>query len=124
MRALALTLLLLGPVLSGPAAAALLARQLLSEAHLSEVYAVSAAAVVLVVEVLLLRRRGLLRQVAVLALSSFWAMWAWQGLTEPHFQWSQLPHWRSPDRGGEMVIIIAIIAYLMLYELADSKTST
>jgi hypothetical protein len=120
MRVLARLLLLLGPGLALPVAAAVWVRENLS----NDLYVVAAPSVVVVAEGLLLWRRGLLREVTVLLLSTFWAVIAWLALTQSHYDWTTLPAWRGPDRVGQMMIILAVIVCLVLYEAADLRRAS
>jgi hypothetical protein len=115
MRLIARLVLLIGPGLSLPAALALWTR----EAFSNDLCAAGAAAAAIGLEFLLLRRRGLLREATVLALSGFWSLWAWLALTDPGYAWTALPAWRAPDSRGLMIVILATIIYLVFYEIAD-----
>jgi len=120
MRGLAWLLLLLGPLLSSPAAAGLWVRARLAGAPSGDLYAVGAVVAVLAVEALLLRRRGTLREAAVLILSAFWAAWLWLGLTQADYDWSGLPLWRTLTRADWMVGIVLVLIYLAFYGLAEA----
>ena len=116
MRAFAWFLLLFGPVLSLPAAAGLWAH-----AHLqSDDYALAAVAGTLFVEAMALAKPGLVRDVAVFLLACFWVVCGWLALTQSGYDWSDLPEWRMPNGIGQMAIILAVLAYLMFYEIAKT----
>jgi hypothetical protein len=119
MRSFALILLIVGPVLSVPVVAGLWARETFPGAE-RELYALAMAAGTLVLEGLVLLRRGVLREVAIFLLSSFWAAWMWLALTQKDYHWTALPVWRGPDPLGRMVIILAILVCLLLHEVAAS----
>jgi hypothetical protein len=119
MRAFALLLLLFGPVLSGPAAAGLWTRAALTGQPYAEVCALGTAVVVLALEAVLLRRPGLLREVAVFLLSSFWAGWLWLGLTDKAYDWTQPPGFRTPDSVERVALLLIVLVYLGFYVLAE-----
>jgi hypothetical protein len=121
MRALALLLLLFGPVSSAPAAVGLwIWRQLEGRPH-AAAYGLAAGAVAGVAVLALLRRRGLLREVTVLALSTFWAAWLWFALTDRGYDWTQAPALRVPSTLERMPLLSLVLVYLTLYALAEQR---
>ncbi len=119
MRAFAWFLLLIGPVASLPVAAGLWAHAH-PVADLGELTVLFAMLAAVLIEGAALRRRGLARQVAILLLSGLWVGWAWLALTQPGYDWTALPAWRMPKPGEQMIIILGVLAYLMLYEIAET----
>ena len=59
-----------------------------------------------------------MREVAIVLLSGLWVGWMWLALTQADYDWSGMPAWRMPNPIGQMVIILAMLVYLMLYEVA------
>ena len=119
MRAFAWFLLLIGPVASLPAAAGLWAMaQPIGD--LGELTVLAAILAGLLLEGLALQKRGLAREVAIFLLSGLWVGWAWLALTQPGYDWTALPAWRMPKPGEQMIIILGVLAYLMLYEIAET----
>ena len=116
MRAFARILLLFGPVLSLPLAVGLWARASLSD----DAYALAAVGGAVLVEIWLLRRPGLTREVAVFLLSGLWVVWMWLALTQDTFDWTSPPQWRLPGEGEWMIIIPAVLVYLILFEIAGT----
>ncbi len=121
MRALAFLILLCGPVLSAPAAAGLLTWRLLQGQSNAEAYALAAAVAAGLAVFALVRRRGLLREVTVLALSAFWTGWLWFALTDPHYDWTRAPALRLPDSLERIPILTMMLVYLTLYVLAEES---
>ena len=121
MRGLAWLLLLLGPLLSAPVAAGLWTHARLSGVQGADLYAGAALIAVAGVEGLLLWRRGVLREAAVLALSAFWAGWLWLAMTQVGYDWRALPLWRSLSSADWMVGIVLVLVYLAIYGLADTR---
>ena len=114
MRAFALFLLLFGPVLSLPVTAGLWAHE-----HLrGDDYVLAVVAGALILEALTLGKQGWTREVSFVLLSALWVGWMWLALTQTDYDWSGLPAWRMPNPIGQMVIILAMLVYLMLYEVA------
>ena len=114
MRAFAWLLLLFGPLLSLPVTAGLWAHE-----HLrGDDYVLAVVAGALILEALALGKRGLMREVAIVLLSGLWVGWMWLALTQADYDWSGMPAWRMPNPIGQMVIILAMLVYLMLYEVA------
>ncbi len=74
-------------------------------------------------EGLALGKRGLMREVAIVLLSGLWVGWMWLALTQADYDWSGMPAWRMPNPIGQMVIILAMLVYLMLYEVATMAPS-
>ena len=116
MRAFARILLLFGPVLSLPVAVGLWAQAYLSD----DLYVLAVVGAAVLLEVLLVRKRGLLREVAVFLLSGLWVMWMWLALTQETYDWISPPAWRQPGAGEWMVIIMAVLVYLTFFEIAQA----
>ncbi len=123
MRGLTLLLLVLGPGLAAPAAAGVWAWRTQADPRLAALLGIIAALVVAGAEFALVRRRGVARQVAVLALSGFWVVLAWLGISQNHRDWTTLPVWRMPGAGGQMIILLGVLIWLMLYHVADGSRS-
>ncbi len=119
MRALAVLILLFGPVLSAPVAVGLWTWRLLQGQPHAEAYALAAAAAAALAALALLRRRGLLREVTVLVLSVFWAGWLWFALTDPRYDWTRAPALRMPDSLERLPLLVIVLVYLTLYVLAE-----
>ena len=119
MRALALLILLFGPVLSVPAAAGLSTWRVLRGQPYAEAYALAAGAAAALAVLALLRRRGLLREVTVLVLSVFWTGWLWFALTDPRYDWTRAPALRAPDSLERIPLLVIVLVYLTLYVLAE-----
>jgi hypothetical protein len=118
MRVFSLLLLLFGPLLSAPAAAGLWTRAWLQDRPDADLYGLGAAAAVVALEAILVRRRGLVREVAILALSSFWAGWLWLALTDKGFDWKQPPAFRTPDSLERIALMLIVLVYLTFYAVA------
>jgi len=119
MRTLAFLLLLFGPVLSAPAAVGLWTRRLLGGVAHADACALTAGAVAGVAVFALLRRRGLRREVTILALSAFWAGWLWMALTDRGYDWTRAPALHAPDGFERFVLLLMVLVYLTLYVLAE-----
>ncbi len=121
MRALALLFLFFGPVLSAPVGAGLWAwRQFRAEPN-APVYGLAAGAVAGLVIFGLIRRRGLLREVTMLVMSSFWAGWLWMALTDRRYDWTQAPALHAPDGVERFALLLIVLVYLMLYVVAEES---
>ena len=121
MRWFAWLLLTCGPLLAAPAAAGLWMRARLAGGEGADLYALSAAAGALLVVALLISLRGLVREVTVLILSAFWALWLWSGMIDEGYDWTSLPPFRGPDAAGRVVILLTVLVYLTLYAAAESR---
>ncbi len=119
MRAFALLLLMFGPLLSAPAAAGLWTRAALEGRPYAELYGLGAAVAVLALEAALVRRPGLLREVAIFVLSGFWAGWLWLGLTDKTYDWTRLPTLRTPDGAERIAVMLIVLVYLTIYAVAE-----
>jgi hypothetical protein len=119
MRALAVLLLVFGPVLSAPAAVGLWTWRQLQGRPEAQTGAVAAACVAGLVIAGLIRRRGIVRQVVLLAAMSFWAVWLWMGLTDPHWNWTRAPALHAPDGAERCALLLIVLAYITLYVLAE-----
>jgi|WetSurMetagenome_2_1015567.scaffolds.fasta_scaffold54641_2 hypothetical protein len=119
MRAFALLLLLFGPLLSAPAAAGLWTRAALEGQPYTDLYAIGAAVAVVALEAALVRRPGLLREIAIFLLSSFWAGWLWLGLTDKTFDWTRPPMLRTPDGTERIALMLIVLVYLTFYAVAE-----
>ena len=123
MRGLAFLFLLFGPVLSVPAATGLWAWRRLGDQPHALAYGLAAAGGAGLVVMALLWRRGLLREVTMLALSVFWAGWLWFALTDDRYDWTRAPALRMPGSVERMPLLAIVLAYLTLYVLAELKPS-
>lgn len=119
MRTLALLILLFGPLLSAPAAAGLWTWARLVGTPYAELYAIAAGVLAALVVAGLVRRRGLVREASICALSIFWAGWLWLAMTDDRYDWTDLPQLRAPDRLGRMAVILIVLVYLMFYVVAE-----
>ena len=116
MRAFARLLLLFGPALSLPAAVALWTRAYVP----GDQYMWAAVGAAVLLEVVLVRKRGLTREVAVFLLTGLWVLWMWLALTQDAYDWTSPPAWRVPGEGEWMIIIPAVLVYLILFEIAET----
>lgn len=123
MRWLAWLVLTCGPLLAAPAAVGLWTRARLSGVHDGDIYALAAAAAGLLAVGLLISVRGLVREVTMLVLSTFWSLWLWLGMTDDGYHWARLPQLRIPDPACRMMILLTILVYLTLYVVAESRPS-
>jgi hypothetical protein len=119
MRALAVLLLLFGPVLSAPAAVGLFAWRRLGALPDAPLYGLAAGALTALVVFALVRRRGLARQASLLALMAFWAGWLWMGLTDPGYDWTRVPALHAPDGSERLALLAIVLVYITLYVLAE-----
>jgi len=121
MRVVAILLLLFGPLLSAPAAAGLWTRAWLGEGGQALASAIGAGVIAALLVVAMLRRPGLMRQVAVVVLSAFWAGWLWLEMTAKVGDWTRPPPLHAPDGAERAAILLIILAYLMLYTVAAQR---
>ncbi len=121
MRALAILVLLCGPLLSAPAAVGLWAWSLSAGKPNADAYALGAFAAGGLVVFVLLQRKGLVREMTVLALSIFWTAWLWFGLTQRGYDWSRAPALHLPDRMERIPLLAMALAYLALYVVAEMR---
>ncbi len=119
MRALAFLLLLFGPVLAAPAAAGLWIWRSFPGDPDSPAYALAAGAATGLVVFALVRRRSLVRQATMLALTFLWAGWLWMGLTDRRYDWTYVPPMRAPDGAERAILLLIVLAYLTLYVLVE-----
>jgi hypothetical protein len=119
MRALALLLLLFGPVLSAPAAAGLWTWAWVGDQQYGLAYAAGAAGTAALVVAAAIHRQGLLREFAILALSGFWAGWLWLEMTARTCDWLQPPELRAPDGMDRVAITLIVLIYLTLHIVAE-----
>ena len=120
MRALALLILLFGPGLVVPAAAGLWTWRAFSSAPDGPIYGLAASAAGGLVVLGLIRRRGLLREVTIVALSCVWAGWLWMGLTDDSYDWTGAPALHAPDGLERFALLLIVLAYLILYVVAEA----
>lgn len=121
MRALALLLLFFGPVLTAPTAAGLWTWARFRGEPDAPIYGLAAGAAVGVAVFGLLRRRGLLREVTMLALSVLWAGWLWMALTDRRYDWTRAPALHAPDGAERFTLLLIVLVYLTLYVLAEES---
>jgi hypothetical protein len=122
MRALAVLLLVFGPVLSAPAAVALFTWRRLEGRPDAPTYGLVAGAAAGLAVLALVRRRGLLRQATLLGLMVFWAGWLWMGMTDPGYDWSSAPALHTPDGAERCALLLIVLVYISLYVLAEEST--
>ena len=119
MRALALLILLFGPVLSAPAAVGLWTWRQLRGEHDAPFYGLAAGAAAGLGVFGLLRRRGLRREATFVALSCFWAGWLWFGLTDPSYDGTGAPALHAPDGLERFALLLIVLVYLILCIVAE-----
>src|SRR5436305_1754372 len=112
MRALALLLLLFGPMLAVPAAAGLWAWDRFRAEPGAPVYGTIAGAAAGLAVFVLIRRRGLLREATILALSIFWTGWLWMALTDRRYDWTRAPALHAPDGLERFALLLIVLVYL------------
>jgi hypothetical protein len=119
MRALAVLLLVFGPVLSAPAAVGLFTWRRLAGQPDAQIDGWAAAAIAGLVVLGLVWRRGLVRQATMLALMVLWAGWLWMGLTDPSYDWTRVPALHAPDGSERFALLAIVLVYITLYILAE-----
>ena len=121
MKALAILVLVFGPVMSVPAAVGLWAWRFFSGKPHALDYALGAGAAAGVAMLALLSRRGLVREAAMLAATLFWTCWLWFALTDARYDWTGVPALHVPGSMERIPMLAIALAYLTFYVVAEHR---